>query len=635
QGSLPVGNISSNEIDIRLVNEDGKFDAGNRQSPLYQLLKPNRRIKAWLGTYIDYDIVPTEFLVDTDTEWNQGVLTDVVAVDGGLELWQPEYYANFDNNINLTKNDGTTISPESGAIYTLRPNEGKFGGCVAVEEGTENGVQNGDFSTGDFTGWPIWGSGGTRTIVQTEYGNAAKITHPDSDYSYSYGIESTKGISVQAGEKVTVSFLVKGDRPNYAYLMLSPTPNHAINNQIRYKTLNNGWERGVYTWTAEKNCSVGFLFAYSDTDFNEGIFTQVQIEKKPFATSFVDGSREDGVLIYPNSVLSLKEATVAAWVKIPPSTHWYATHYRRIISNANSSSSSYNSLIFYILPEDKKLYLDLKGDDGERQVISSPEAISEGWHYLAATWSSDEMAIYVDGVKVAQRANPVLPSLHPNPWVAIGARTDGMDHINSLIDELLILPYAATKEEIARWYEQSLPLQRSERGNRTQQYNLSHIATVNDSVISWQETLNGQTATIETNLSIDGGNTWLGWKECTNGGNIPDITAGMDLSNAILDIRQTLSTNDTTVTPRLEQLKITINGIEYFPEPELKYIPLGTFWSGDWTAPEGEIYVQTTGRDRLELLSQSTYSNSQVRQNVTLYELAIDVLEDYGLESED
>jgi hypothetical protein len=50
QGSLPVGNISSNEIDIRLVNENGRFDAGNRQSPLYQLLKPNRRIKTWLGT---------------------------------------------------------------------------------------------------------------------------------------------------------------------------------------------------------------------------------------------------------------------------------------------------------------------------------------------------------------------------------------------------------------------------------------------------------------------------------------------------------------------------------------------------------------------------------------------------------
>lgn len=49
QGSLPIGNISANEIDIRLNNESRKFDAGNSNSPLYQLLKANRRIKAWLG----------------------------------------------------------------------------------------------------------------------------------------------------------------------------------------------------------------------------------------------------------------------------------------------------------------------------------------------------------------------------------------------------------------------------------------------------------------------------------------------------------------------------------------------------------------------------------------------------------
>lgn len=49
QGTLPVGNISSNEIEIRLLNQDGKFDVGNINSPLYGLLRANRRIQAWLG----------------------------------------------------------------------------------------------------------------------------------------------------------------------------------------------------------------------------------------------------------------------------------------------------------------------------------------------------------------------------------------------------------------------------------------------------------------------------------------------------------------------------------------------------------------------------------------------------------
>lgn len=55
-GSLPIGNVSSNEIRIRLNNEDRHFDPNNRQSPLHNQLKKNRRIKAWLGA----EVVPGE-----------------------------------------------------------------------------------------------------------------------------------------------------------------------------------------------------------------------------------------------------------------------------------------------------------------------------------------------------------------------------------------------------------------------------------------------------------------------------------------------------------------------------------------------------------------------------------------------
>ena len=49
QGTLPIGNISANEIEIRLENSGHKFDAGNKQSPLYGMLRANRRLRAWLG----------------------------------------------------------------------------------------------------------------------------------------------------------------------------------------------------------------------------------------------------------------------------------------------------------------------------------------------------------------------------------------------------------------------------------------------------------------------------------------------------------------------------------------------------------------------------------------------------------
>ena len=66
KGSLPIGNISSNEIDIRLNNAGRKFDAGNIQSPLYETLKANRRIKAWIGT--ESELVPLGVFWSGD--WN-------------------------------------------------------------------------------------------------------------------------------------------------------------------------------------------------------------------------------------------------------------------------------------------------------------------------------------------------------------------------------------------------------------------------------------------------------------------------------------------------------------------------------------------------------------------------------------
>ena len=61
-----MGNISANEIDIRLNNETRKFDAGNKQSSLYQLLKPNMRIRAWLG--VEWEDV---WIVFKDKTWNE------------------------------------------------------------------------------------------------------------------------------------------------------------------------------------------------------------------------------------------------------------------------------------------------------------------------------------------------------------------------------------------------------------------------------------------------------------------------------------------------------------------------------------------------------------------------------------
>ena len=93
----------------------------------------------------------------------------------------------------------------------------------------------------------------------------------------------------------------------------------------------------------------------------------------------------------------------------------------------------------------------------------------------------------------------------------------------------------------ATWINSYLPT-----GNRlSPTIDLSTVGTVDTSTISWAETLNGETITIET--SVDGGSTW---QTATNGSSILNLT---DIDTT-LDIKQTLSTADTAVTPRLLDL---------------------------------------------------------------------------------
>ncbi len=71
-------------------------------------------------------------------------------------------------------------------------------------------------------------------------------------------------------------------------------------------------------------------------------------------------------------------------------------------------------------------------------------------------------------------------------------------------------------------------------------------------------------------------------------------------------------------------------GIELH-DKSVEWVPLGVFYSGDWNVPETEIWASTSGRDRLELLRGTTFSISQVLQNISLYDLAVMILEHAGL----
>jgi len=98
EGSLPVGNITSNELDITLNNTDRYFDPANG-SPISTLLKPNRRIKAWFGAEVVPDVIEWHQLgIFWTTAWSspkQDVTTIVTARDRLNLMAQTTYSTNI------------------------------------------------------------------------------------------------------------------------------------------------------------------------------------------------------------------------------------------------------------------------------------------------------------------------------------------------------------------------------------------------------------------------------------------------------------------------------------------------------------------------------------------------------------
>jgi hypothetical protein len=96
-------------------------------------------------------------------------------------------------------------------------------------------------------------------------------------------------------------------------------------------------------------------------------------------------------------------------------------------------------------------------------------------------------------------------------------------------------------------------------GNREKVVDLSGANPAGGTKIEWSKTTPANTTVkVETALSTDGGSTYGAFTEATSGSSIPDITAQTDLSNARIKTKETLTTTDTSVTPKLHSLTFTI-----------------------------------------------------------------------------
>lgn len=164
--------------------------------------------------------------------------------------------------------------------------------------------------------------------------------------------------------------------------------------------------------------------------------------------------------------------------------------------------------------------------------------------------------------------------------------------------------------------------------------------------VSWTETIpQGTSIRVETNVSLDGGQFWEGWKTALNSGSIPDITSSTSLHNLVLKYRVFEETEDANLTPIFHDITFEFEPIiEFVNNGDVKIRPeiwITKVGNGDFsiintsngnyefkfvTLIDGETVYVNGDREYIETDLALTYRYSNFNDNYLEFLRGINVL---------
>lgn len=375
-------------------------------------------------------------------------------------------------------------------VATIRPAcDGIFGPCVAVEESTTNLITNVsgvdvDFETdsdgdGAADGWhpAVHGTGDSsrvhsKSLVEGVDGGLAQrleITAVgNSNISYLTHFASGM-VPVAASTTYTASVYVRGNGNSMRLQILEYDSAGAyLTNQFSPLASRDGtWQRLEYTWTTDAN--VAQVVVCVDIGNGVGQWVEVdkiQLEQKPFATSFVDGSRAAGVLDYNvyEFLKSKTQFTVAFWFKInglstiagQRNVLWTAGYF----VEPPTMACQFFSLDTQALPAKLQWYA---ADPSATLNLFSTTYIAAGeWHFAALVWDrpAATRGLYLDGALEATGSLSAYEAeldFGNHPYIHLGHLTGGSYPANALFSNLIVLPTAVDADTVAEWYALQKP----------------------------------------------------------------------------------------------------------------------------------------------------------------------------------
>jgi hypothetical protein len=329
---------------------------------------------------------------------------------------------------------GDLISANSGAVYTTRDYEGKFGGGIAVEESTTN-LMVGKIGTVL--------SGSTVTQIDSYTYQVTTANVATSGITFSSAITNN-------GATKTFSGYIKGTRGVMVYMQIHDT--------IQPITLTGRKDYFSITGVSTTNLSLSIFTGYVSSPNQVTTFTlyNQQTESKPFATSFVNGTRASGILNYPASILETTAGTMTMWVRF---NGWSSIDNRIFDSRSSGTISDYHSITIESVSSNKVL----KWYSLNSSLITGATVLNlNQWYMITATWDSvgNIRKLYINGVLEVSGVYSGSLIIDSN-GVGIGGYTGGGDahSANAIIDEVRIDNSIANAEEILAWYVGNVPFE--------------------------------------------------------------------------------------------------------------------------------------------------------------------------------
>lgn len=321
--------------------------------------------------------------------------------------------------------DGTLVN-----MNLPRFEQGKFGKAILIEEGTTNLLTNPFFSSG-LSGWSTQNVTGDNEVYVTDGVVVIKA------------VDAIPGlyqkVNLDVGTIVTVSILIKRTSGSIA-----PRLRWGQGSVIGEIEISENGQWVKYSAITDVQGNGNLIIEPSIAGQVEYEIKAVQLEQKPYATSFINGTRAAETLTIPTAgVLNPQEGTVECWVKVPIVTNWNNFFRMDGLSNGrfllffNSSGSA----CFDYGPV----------STGSATPAGTIEA--NNWYYIALRWSATtgKQALFINGVKYEKDLPNGVATSFPSTVSVV-------NNYSAYIDDLRISNRARTDAEILAAYQSNEPL---------------------------------------------------------------------------------------------------------------------------------------------------------------------------------